>query len=57
MRERAARIEGSLSVWSEANAGTEIELAVPGAVAYRTFPIVIGENKGCFSVHSEIILP
>jgi signal transduction histidine kinase len=34
MRERAARIEGSLSVWSEADAGTEIEPAVPGAIAY-----------------------
>jgi hypothetical protein len=23
------------------------------APLHRTFPIVIGENKGCFSVHSE----
>jgi len=34
MRERAERIGGQLHVWSSATAGTEIELRVPGHVAY-----------------------
>jgi signal transduction histidine kinase len=35
MRERADRIGSRLHVWSSAGAGTEIELAVPGHVAFR----------------------
>jgi len=35
MRERAKRIGGRLDVWSEDNAGTEIELTIPGAIAYE----------------------
>jgi signal transduction histidine kinase/ligand-binding sensor domain-containing protein len=35
MRERAARIGGSLSLWSEMKAGTEIEVTIPAAIAYR----------------------
>jgi signal transduction histidine kinase len=34
MRERAQRFGGKLEVWSEHGAGTEIELSVPGAIAY-----------------------
>jgi len=34
MRERAKRIGGQLDVWSENKAGTEIELTVPGSIAY-----------------------
>jgi signal transduction histidine kinase/ligand-binding sensor domain-containing protein len=34
MRERAAQIGSQLNVWSEAGAGTEVELRIPGAVAY-----------------------
>jgi signal transduction histidine kinase len=34
MRERAKRIGGQLNVWSEHKAGTEIELIVPGPIAY-----------------------
>jgi signal transduction histidine kinase/ligand-binding sensor domain-containing protein len=34
MRERAKRFGGKLEVWSEPGAGTEIELSVPGAIAY-----------------------
>jgi ligand-binding sensor domain-containing protein/signal transduction histidine kinase len=34
MRERAARLGGQLSVWSERNAGTEIELRVSANIAY-----------------------
>jgi signal transduction histidine kinase len=35
MRERATRIGGQLEVWSEHNAGTEIELTIPGSIAYE----------------------
>jgi signal transduction histidine kinase len=34
MRERAKSFGGNLEVWSEHGAGTEIELSVPGAIAY-----------------------
>src|SRR5262249_41659485 len=35
MRERAVQIGAQLSLWSEVGAGTEVELRVPGALAYR----------------------
>ena len=35
MRERAAQIGAQLDVWSESGAGTEIELRVPGEIAYK----------------------
>ncbi|MGA3049836.1 MAG: two-component regulator propeller domain-containing protein [Terracidiphilus sp.] len=34
MRERAQRIGAQLAFWSEAGAGTEVQLSVPGAIAY-----------------------
>ena len=34
MRERAKRLGGQLHVWTEAGAGTEVELTIPGSVAY-----------------------
>jgi signal transduction histidine kinase len=34
MRERAERIGGRLKVWSRAAAGTEVELTVPGHIAF-----------------------
>jgi hypothetical protein len=36
MRERANQIGGKLELWSRAGAGTEIDLSIPGSVAYRT---------------------
>jgi signal transduction histidine kinase/ligand-binding sensor domain-containing protein len=36
VRERAQRIGAQLDFWSEAGAGTEVQLAVPAAVAYET---------------------
>lgn len=36
MRERAERIGGRLSIWSRAGAGTEVELRIPAAAAYRS---------------------
>lgn len=35
MRERAERIGASFRVWSRAEAGTEVELSVPGRIAFR----------------------
>src|SRR6266436_3867298 len=35
MRERAARIEGKLTIVSSMNSGTEIKLVVPGSIIYR----------------------
>ena len=34
MRERSKRIGGQLDVWSEREAGTEVELTIPASVAY-----------------------
>jgi len=34
VRERAQRIGAQLDLWSEAGAGTEVQLTVPGAIAY-----------------------
>jgi signal transduction histidine kinase/ligand-binding sensor domain-containing protein len=36
VRERAQRIGAKLDVWSEAGAGTEVQLTVPAALAYET---------------------
>jgi signal transduction histidine kinase len=38
MRERATRIGAQLHIWSGPGAGTEIELSVPGPIAYGTSP-------------------
>ncbi|MDQ1469856.1 MAG: hypothetical protein QOJ99_1336 [Bryobacterales bacterium] len=38
MQERARRIGGKLDVWTETGAGTEIQLSIPGSIAYRTSP-------------------
>jgi signal transduction histidine kinase len=35
MRERAQKIGGELKIWSQEGAGTEIELSIPGAIAYQ----------------------
>ena len=34
MRERAKRIGARLEFWSEAGAGTEVELSIPASIAY-----------------------
>jgi signal transduction histidine kinase len=38
MRERAQEIGAQLEMWSEAGAGTEVELRIPGPIAYGTSP-------------------
>ena len=40
MRERAKLVGGTLSVWSEIDSGTEVELVIPAAVAYPKAPAV-----------------
>jgi signal transduction histidine kinase len=34
MRERAQSLGGKLTIWSEANSGTEIDLTIPSSSAY-----------------------
>ena len=34
MRERAELVRGKLEVWSKLNSGTQVELSVPGKIAY-----------------------
>ena len=47
MRERSEGIGGSFRVWSERNAGTEVEIRVPGKVAYvRGAVSLIGRIRG-----------
>src|SRR5258708_37104022 len=38
MRERAQQMGAKLDMWSEVGAGTEVELSVPGPVAYTKSP-------------------
>ena len=37
IRERAKQIGAQLEIWSELGAGTEIELSIPGSIAYEVF--------------------
>jgi signal transduction histidine kinase len=38
VRERAQKLGARLDLWSEARAGTEVQLTVPAAIAYETSP-------------------
>jgi signal transduction histidine kinase len=38
MRERARQIGAELTIWSGVGTGTEIDLSIPGSIAYRTLP-------------------
>ena len=42
VRERAQRIGAELDFWSEAGAGTEVQLTVPSAIAYKTTRVGAG---------------
>jgi signal transduction histidine kinase/ligand-binding sensor domain-containing protein len=35
MKERARRMQAELNIWSKPGSGTEVELAIPGAIAYE----------------------
>jgi len=39
MRERAKRIGAKIEFWSQPGAGTEIELSIPGTIAFGTSPV------------------
>jgi len=43
MRERAQQMGAQLDMWSEVGAGTEVELSIPGVIAYTSSP-----NRGGF---------
>jgi len=47
MRERAQEIGARLDIWSEIGAGTEVELSVPGSIAYgiATAKVVSGQER------------
>ena len=38
IRERAKQIGAELAIWSELGAGTEVELSIPGSIAYEASP-------------------
>ena len=38
IRERAELVDGTLEIWSEVDSGTEVELIIPGSVAYAKSP-------------------
>jgi nitrate/nitrite-specific signal transduction histidine kinase len=44
MRERAKNIGAHFELWSEAGAGTEIEIVIPASIAYRNSR-AIGEKR------------
>jgi signal transduction histidine kinase len=47
MRERAQEIGARLDIWSEAGAGTEVELSIPASIAYGTSPAdVVSRQEG-----------
>src|SRR6202011_5616357 len=47
MRERAHEIGAQFDMWSEVGAGTEVELSIPGSIAYGTSPAkVVSHHEG-----------
>jgi len=48
IRERAKQIGARLDLWSEAGAGTEVELTIPASVAYAKFSDGSGSDAGGF---------
>jgi signal transduction histidine kinase len=47
MRERAQEIGARLDIWSEAGAGTEVELSIPASIAYGISPAkVVSHQEG-----------
>jgi signal transduction histidine kinase len=55
MRERAQQIGGQLDLWSEAGKGTEVELRIPGSIAYEALPgIGLGGGFRLFGRKEEV---
>jgi signal transduction histidine kinase len=42
IRERAKQIGAQLEIWSQPGTGTEIELSIPGSIAYEALPTRAG---------------
>ena len=53
MRERSESLGGHLHVWSEGNAGTEVELRIPAHIAYSQPPASISSRLGAFRLRSS----
>ena len=53
MRERSESFGGHLHVWSEGNAGTEVELRIPAHVAYSRPPASISSRLSGFRLRSS----
>ncbi|MGA7918587.1 MAG: two-component regulator propeller domain-containing protein [Candidatus Acidiferrales bacterium] len=53
MRERAEQIGGQLDLWSEVGAGTEVELNIPAAVAYKPSSSQIAVHAAAQTVRKE----
>jgi signal transduction histidine kinase len=49
MRERAQQIGAQLEIWSEVGAGTELELRIPGSIAYGTSSV----RRGFWGIPKE----
>ena len=45
IRERAQEIGAQLEIWSELGAGTEVELRIPGSIAYGTSPAKVVSGR------------
>jgi signal transduction histidine kinase/ligand-binding sensor domain-containing protein len=56
MRERAQQIGARLGVWSRATAGTEIEISVPGHIAFR-IPSRNWLRKGLAWIRRDKVIP
>jgi signal transduction histidine kinase/ligand-binding sensor domain-containing protein len=56
MRERSESFGGQLDVWSEKNAGTEIELRISAHIAYARPPIAISRRIRSFLEHYSMRL-
>ena len=48
MRERATKVGGKLDIWSRKGLGTEIELRIPAAVAYRSTERSLRDRAAAF---------
>jgi len=53
MRERAKLVGGRLDVWSELNSGTEVELSIPGPIAYSHSTGRSGSGRSGTKVETE----
>ena len=55
MRERAKLVGGKLTIWTQLDSGTEIELVIPGAKAYvkSTHPFRYFGKRSAADTHAK----